>query len=415
MGYAQDTNNNLAGAQAPVPTNSIRAQKRASDVVAILTSVVPNLPIVLADTDRVTRIVSDISTSVIGPTFRAKAFPDNVSTTTLDLLHQLTKVAQGSKLLKKDIYDAFNDSKFFNTPVDLMRDAWLPILSQWTQSDKERVPELLSRLTAPTTAGIMFGVGAASARQEADRKAQTTLRRISLLLLAGPEDAFTPNIPQILEKIVELLTATPASSPSSATRADAFILLRSLILKTSPIHLASVWPVVNHELTSALSSLLPDASNKEHYTNSGILQACKLLDQLVVLDPDDFQLIEWLFLTDTIDAVYKPSEPPTLQSLTDEINEVLTQSSSAPVIMPTTQDAQNEGESLRALSLDRLIKAMENDEGAAVQDMARGELVDRVVRPFLGHLAIGAFEARYGGDEPDWKGVWESVVRDAAS
>lgn len=387
---------------------------RATDIVAILTSIVPNLPIVLADTDRVTKVVSDISTSVVGPTFRAKSFPENVSANTLGLLHQLTKVAQGSKLLKKDIYDAFNDTKFFNTPVDLVRDAWLPILSHWTQSDKERVPELLSRLTAPTTAGIMFGVGAASARQEADRRAQTTLRRISLLILASPEDAFTPNIPQILEKIVELLTATPASSPSSATRADVFVLVRSVILKTSPIHLASVWPIVNGELTSSLSSLLPDATNKEHYNNAGIIQACKLLDQLVVLDPDDFQLIEWLFLTDTIDAVYKPSSPPALQSLTDEINEVLSQTS-APLVTPVVQSEGQDGEPMRTLFLDPLIGALEVEEGAAVLDMARGELVDRVVRPFLGGLAMGAFEARYGGGEPDWKRAWESVVRDAAS
>ncbi|KAJ4344996.1 hypothetical protein N0V95_006033 [Ascochyta clinopodiicola] len=415
MGYTQDMNQSTAGAKISAATNSSRAQKRASDVVSILTSIIPTLPIVLADTDRVTKVVSDISTSVIGPTFRAKSFPDNVSINTLDLLHQLTKVAQGSKLLKKDIYDAFNDPRFFNTPVDLIRDAWLPILSQWTQSDKERVPELLTRLTAPTTAGIMFGVGAASARQEADRKAQTTLRRISLLILASPEDAFTPNIPHILEKIVELLTATPASSPSSSTRADVLVLLRSIILRTSPIHLASIWPIVNGELTSSLSSLLPDATNKEHYNNAGIIQACKLLDQIVVIDPDDFQLIEWLFLTDTIDAVYKPPSPPTLLSLTDEINEVLTQTSSAPTVVPIIQNESPEGEPMRVLFLDPLIRALEEEEGAAVLDMARRELVDRVIKPFLGNLAMVAFEARYGGGEADWKGAWDSVVKDAAS
>ncbi|KZM24991.1 hypothetical protein ST47_g3844 [Ascochyta rabiei] len=415
MGYTQDMNHSTTGAKISAVTNSSRAQKRASDVVSILTSIVPTLPTVLADTDRVTKVVSDISTSVIGPTFRAKSFPDNVSTNTLDLLHQLTKLAQGSKLLKKDIYDAFNDPKFFNTPLDLIRDAWLPILSQWTQSDKERVPELLTRLTAPTTAGIMFGVGAASARQEADRKAQTTLRRISLLILASPEDAFTPNIPHILEKIVELLTATPASSPSSSTRADVFVLLRSIILKTSPIHLASIWPIVNGELTSSLSSLLPDAMNKEQYNNAGIIQACKLLDQIVVIDPDDFQLIEWLFLTDTIDAVYKPISPPTLLSLTDEINEALAQTSSAPIVAPVIQNESSEGEPLKRLYLDPLIRALEEEEGAAVLDMARGELVDRVIKPFLGNLAMVAFEARYGGGEPDWKGAWASVVKDAVS
>ena len=415
MGYAQDTPNSTSDMKTTATTNSVRAQRRAADVVAILTAIVPSLPVVLADTDRVTKIVSDISTSVIGPTFRAKSFPDNVSTNTLDLLIQLAKVAQGSKLLKKDIYDAFNDSKFFNTPANLIRDAWLPVLSQWTQSDKERVPELLSRLTAPTTAGIMFGVGAVSARQEADRKAQTTLRRISLLILASQEDAFTPNIPQVLEKIVELLTATPASSPSSITRADVLILLRSIILKTSPIHLASVWPIVNGELTSSLSSLLPDTPNKEHYNNAGIIQACKLLDELVVLDPDDFQLIEWLFLTDTIDAVYKPSTAPTLLSLTDEINDVLMQTSPAPMVTSISQPEKSDGEPMRSLFLGPLMRALAEEEGAAVLDMARGELVDRVVRPFLGNLAMGALEARYGGGYADRKGVWESVVEDAAS
>lgn len=414
MGYLQDSSQASSEKNLAV-TNGNRIQKRPTDVVTILTSIVPKLSIVLVEPDRVAKVVSDLSTSVIGPTFRAKSFPDNVSRGILDLLRELTKVAQGNKLLKKDIYDAFNDPKFFNTSLPLLTDSWLPILAQWTQSDKERVPELLSRLSAPTTAGIMFGVGATSARQEADRKTQHTLRRIALLVLASPEDAFTPNIPQILEKVVELVSATPASSPSSVTRADVVVLLRAIVLKTSPIHLASLWPVVNGELTSALSSLIPDAPNKEHYNNAGIIQICKLLDELVVLDPDDFQLMEWLFITDTIDAVYKPSTPPPILSLTDEINEVLSQWSST---LPPPITAQNDLEILepkRRLFLDPLIEALEEEEGAAVLDMTRSELINRLVRPFLGNLAMNAFEARYGGGAPDWQGVWESVVRDAGS
>lgn len=414
MGYLQDSNQ-AANEKTTAITNGIRAQKRATDVVSILTTIVPKLSIILVENDRVAKVVSDISASVIGPTFRAKAFPENVSRNTLDLLQGLTKIAQGNKLLKKDIYDAFNDPKFFNTPPLLLREAWLPILAQWTQSDKERVPELLSRLSAPTTAGLMFGVGATSARQEADRKTQLTLRRIALLILGSPEDAFTPNIPQVLEKVVELLTATPASSPSSITRTDVIVLLRAIILKTSPIHLASLWPVVNGELTSGLSALLPDAPNKEHYNNAGIIQTCKLLDELVVLDPDDFQLMEWLFISDTIDAVYKPVTPPTLMSLTDEINEVLTRSSTAPAMPVTAVNGSDADEPKRTLFLNPLIEALEKEEGAAVLEMTRGELVNRLVRPFLGNLAMNAFEARYGGGEADWQGIWKSVVKDAAS
>ncbi|KAH7095548.1 Dopey, N-terminal-domain-containing protein [Paraphoma chrysanthemicola] len=413
MGYVQDPQQGPADEKPSTRTNGVLAQKRAPDVVAILTPIAPKLPIILLENDRVAKTVSDMSSSIIGPSFRAKSFPDNMSKSFLDLLQSLMKVAQNNKLLKKDISDAFNDSKFFSTSPLLLKESWLPILAQWTQSDKERVPELLARMAAPTTAGIMFGVGAASARQEADRKTQLNLRRIALLVLASPDDAFTSNLPQILEKVVELLAATPATSPSSATRADALVLLRAIILRTSHIHLASLWPVVNGELTSALSSLLPDANNKEHYNNASVIQACKLLDQLVVLDPDDFQLSEWLFISDTIDAVYKPASPSLHLSLTDEINEVLSHSS-ATVPLPTqTHDATSEPK--RTLFLDPLIEALEKEEDAAVLDMARSELINRVVRPFLGNLSMNAFEARYGGGDADWDGIWESVVRDAGS
>jgi hypothetical protein len=431
MGFLQDPSQVLAAEKMSTNTNSGLGHKRANDVIFILNLIVPHLPIILVENERVATVVTNISTSVIGPTFRAKAFPDNVTKGILDLLQSVSKVAQTNKFWKKDLYDAFNDPKFFGTPLPLLRDSWLPILAQWTHSDKDRLPELLSRLSAPTTAGIMFGVGAASARQEADRKTQLTLRRIALLILGSPEDAFTPNIPAIMEKVVELLTATPASSPSSITRAEVFVLLRALILKTSFFHLAPLWPTINNELTSSLSSLLPDADNKEHYNNAGIVQACKLLDELVVLNPDDFQLIEWLYISDTIDAVYKPAQSTYLTSLADEISEVLqhTQThansvtdvtaprplrSRAHSMANTNSTSTSMGaEPKRALFLDPLIEALEKEEGAEVTVMARRELIDRVVRPFLGGLAMGVFEATYGGGEVDWEGVWESVVADA--
>jgi hypothetical protein len=415
MGFLQDPSQVAVTEKTITSTNGSHGQKRSIDVVSILNSIVPHLPTILVENDRVTNVVTSISTSVIGPTIRAKAFPENVSKSVLDLIYHLARVSQANRSWKKDVFDAFNDARFFNTPLELLKSSWLPILAQWTHSDKDRLPELLSRLSAPTTAGIMFGVGAASARQEADRKTQLTLRRISVLLLAAPEDTFTPNLPQIMEKIVELLTATPASSPSSITRADVIVVLRAIILKTSAIHLAPIWPIINGELTSGLSSVLPDAENKESYNNSGITQACKLLDQLVVLDPDDFQLIEWLFLTDTIDAVYKPTTSTYPSSLTDEITEILSISSTPTPRTPVAHQPAltNGGEPKRTLFLDPLIKALEKEEGARVEDMARRELVERVVRPFLGQLAMISFEATYGGGKPDWEGIWDSVVADA--
>jgi hypothetical protein len=421
MGYLQDPSQATASEKTSTTTNGTLWQNRATDVVSVLNTIVPNLPLILVENERVTNVVTNISTSVIGPTFRAKSFPENVSKGTLDLLQGLTKVSQANKFWKKDIQDAFNDARFFNTPLPLLKESWLPVLSQWTHADKDRLPELLSRLSAPTTAGIMFGVGASSARQEADRKTQLTLRRIALIILAGIEDAYTPSIPQIIERVVELLTATPASSPSSITRAEVLILMRALILKTSSIHLAPLWPTINSELTSALSSLLPTSNNKEHYNNAGIVQACKLLDELIVLNPDDFQLIQWLYISDTIDAVYKPASTPYPTSLTDEIAEALQQtetptSRQSRIAIPQTLSVPvgDGGAPKRTLFLDPMIEAIVKEEGAEVLEMARRELVERVVRPFLGGLAMGAFEATYEGGEVDWEGVWDSVVGDVS-
>ena len=139
----------------------------------------------------------------------------------------------------------------------------------------------------------------------------------------------------------------------------------------------------------------------------------KLLDELVVLDPDDFQLIEWLYICDTIDAVYKPDTNIYPASLSDEIAEVLQASGSSMSRSLQAQTDNIEGEEKRRLFLDPLIEALEKEEGAEIVEMARAELIDRVVRPFLGSLGMLAFESRYGGGEVDKEGVWDSVVADA--
>lgn len=391
---------------------------RSSDIVSILASVVPKLQLILVETDRITTAVATISANVIGPTFRSRSYPENVSKNTLELLYQLSVSAHASKAWRKDISDAFNDSRFFATPLDIAKESWLPVLQQWVQSEKDRLPELLGRLSAPTTAGIMFGVGASSARLEADRRTQLNLRRLAVLILAATEDAFLANMGGIQEKLVELLTATPASSPSSATRAEVFMVLRALILKTSSMHLAPLWPIINAELQFALTSVIPGDENYEKYNTASTLQACKLLDTLIAIDPDDFQLHEWLFITDTIDAVYKPVDWSPV-ALADEVAEALG-AAEAEVFPPSTPATPHfvqhgaDGEGRRAPMLDGLLSGLRDDSGEAVDvaGMPKAELAARVLRLFFGQLSIGAFEATYGMEKADWEACRDGLLRD---
>jgi hypothetical protein len=415
MGFLQEPSQPIASNKERGTTNGNTSKASPKDFISILASVVPRLQLVLTDNERVGAAASSISTSVIGPTIRAKTFPSNIDKSFLDLLYQLTKLPQGAKAWKKDVADALNDARFFTMPIDLVQDLWTQILRQLSITDKDRMPDLLSRITAPTTAGIVFGVGATSARMEADRKTQLNLRRVALLILSSDEDTFVPNIRGLEEKIVELLAATPTSSPSSATRSEIFMVLRALILKTSSVHLAPFWPILNSELQAAILSVIPSnrdsreqEKEREKYDIESVLQACKVLDTLVILNPDDFQLHEWLFITDTIDAVYRPSSVAAT-SLADEVAEAL--GSVSLDSHSHTTHASVSGGDLRRPFLGPMLASLE-EEGTTVSDLPKQVIAARVLRPFFGQLSIWAFEGVYGMSGVDVEACESGLLKD---
>ncbi|KAH7170707.1 Dopey, N-terminal-domain-containing protein [Dactylonectria macrodidyma] len=383
------------------------AAEGPDDVVAILASIVPNLTKILVEPDRVLSAAGTISTNVIGPSLRAKGFPDTFSKSTLHLLQELSRLQNNQKTWKKDVGDAFNDAKFFGMNLELARQEWIPLLRQWTLTDKEKMPEIVSRINAPTTAGIVFGVGATSARLEADRKTQLNLRRIATLVLAAAEDAFVTELNTIFDKLVELFAASATSSPSSTTRADIYIVIRALALKTSAIHLGMLWPVVNAEIHTAISSVVaPDNSTaSDTYTNGAILQACKLLDLLICVAPDDFQLHEWLFITDTIDAVYRSSTYQPV-ALVDEISEEL-----GAVAANSALQTESVAHLVASSSARRPLLG----PGGISDDVSlerKDELVAKVLRPFFGQLSIFAFESTYAMGRLDREACILGLLKD---
>ena len=381
--------------------------ERADDIVGIVASIIPDLPKVLVEQDRVLSAAGSISTNIIGPTLRAKSFPDTISESTLLLLHELSKLTGNQKTWRKDVGDAFNDGRFFGSKLGLVRDKWMPLLRQWLVSDKDRLSEIMARITPPTTAGIVFGVGATSARLDADRRTQLNLRRIATLILASEDDGLASDLPLISEKLTELLGATSTSSPSSTTRADVYMLVRALVLKTSAVHLAMLWPIINTELHAAIASVLAADHSVEFetYTNTSVLQACKLLDLLLCVAPDDFQLHEWLFVTDTVEAVYR-SENYQPAALVDELSEELGSVSLGSG--PQTESAAQ-------MAASSIYKRPLLGPGGISDDVSlerRDELIAKVLRPFFGQLSIFAFESTYAMGSVDRETCIQGLLRD---
>jgi hypothetical protein len=376
-----------------------RSNTGSEGLIAILAAIAPNLSKVLIDSDRIASTAITISTQVVIPTFRSKFFPENVTERLLALVGALANTPEAAKVWKKDIAEAFNDPKFFSCSVDLVQKQWLSLLRQWSIGDKERMPDLLSRLTSPTSAGIVFGVGASSARLEADRKTQLNLRRIACLILTAAKDTYVVNLAVIHEKLIELLEATATSSPSSVTRSEIYMVMRALLLKISSTHLLPLWPTINAELYEAISSASPTCET-DTYSIFCLLQACKLLDTLLTLGHDDFQMQEWLFITDSAESVYRGSGFKSV-AIVDQLAEEL---DAKFEVVPYTDNLYN------------LVPQEAKRRPLLISDVTKGvkkeEMMEKILRPFFRQLSIYAFETTYSMNVPEWQACFDELVAD---
>lgn len=382
---------------------SAHPRHQAQDIISVLACITPSLPQILSDNTLLLQATNTLSTSIIQPTIRAKKFPENITPTFLHLLHSIGQFGAGQhnsasaglvKVFRRDVGEAFNHPAFFScTPSEF--DLWKGILKLWSNKDRERiVSDLLSRVAPPTTAGIVFGVGATSARMEADMRTKSTLKRITALILADGRDAWVAVLPAIFAKVTELLTATTTSSPSSATRAEIYILIRSLIIRTSPIHLSFLWPSLNSELESCLSSSLAGGNSREAererevWDGAALIQGCKLLEQLLDVAPEEWQVGEWTFVRDGADILSPPSEEDAV-ALTDRLK----------VELGSGEDA-TAGDQV--------------DLSFETEGMEREDVILRL-RPFfagLGWRQMDEVLRGMGGCKIDELGMWKGVVRD---
>lgn len=390
----------------PVPNTK---NLKSMDITSLLALIVPRLQAVFPEQERIASTASSISASVISPAIHTKTFPGNMKPSIMELWKQLGKAAGATKIWRKDVADAFNHPRIFSMQHSLARGDWLHIIRQWVLTDRGRVEELLARVTAPTTAGIMFGVGASAARLDADKKTQLNLRRVAVVLLAMEPDYVVPYMPTVLDKLNEMLSATVSSSPSSSTRADVYMLLQAVVLRTSPLHQAPMWPLVHMELQKVLTSVLSRSAVYDMYNGLALLQACKLLDLLVILAPEDFQMHEWIFITDTIDSVYHPDQWDPV-ALVDEITEDM--GSSAPVQSPNALNQDTALETTLSENRNGGFRTLLLDVKDNASKMGKDEIVAKILRPFFAQLSIHAYEATYSMEPADAGPCEEALLQD---
>ena len=185
------------------------------------------------------------------------------------------------------------------------------------------------------------------------------------------------------------------------------MVFRAMVLSFSSAHLSATWPILNTYLQDAIASCLPSSQDKDTYGNLSLLQACKLLDLLTTLAPDEFQLHEWLYITNTVDAVYRPPGF-NAAALADEVAEVLTVEANEQTSYPTAAiPAQNTS------GVRRPYLGTSSIDGADAKAMARDDFIRSILQPFLSQLSMYAYEATYQMGVPDMELCRRSLLEDA--
>lgn len=233
------------------------------------------------------------------PSFRAGAH----------LLSSLSGYAYTKRAWKKEVLDLFLDPAFFQ--MDTSCAHWKSIIDHLLTHEKTMFKDLMSMQSSSLKLFPSF-----------EQKAML-LKRQAFAVFSGELDQYHLYLPLIQERLTDNLRV--GQTPLVA--AQMFLFFRVLLLRISPQHLTSLWPIMVSELIQAFIQLEDDLKedeeslrncNKINKTKVSVpdgngpamgemsqnelifyLSACKFLDTALSFPPDQmplFQTYRWAFV-----------------------------------------------------------------------------------------------------------------------
>ncbi|ORX36308.1 Dopey, N-terminal-domain-containing protein [Kockovaella imperatae] len=370
----------LGDAKAWQRSTAADAELLITDLQTFLADqILPNLRSFLHDADRVAATCATISSTVITPALRQK---QRVSPIILRILYEMTRIPSATKAWRLPVGEAFNDARFFKQSAE-EADFWRPLICALMDNDKDRLVEMLARITAAPSANIF-----ANREQETITRSMN-LRRLSFVLFAAETNHFLTDLPAMQEALVDVLRT---SVISARVHSEVYRCLRVLMCRFSAQHLTNFWPVILAELFRVFEGIMDEIPAPESEPLHLILAACKFLDLLLVIQSEDFQLHQWMFVSDTTDAVYPP-EDYTPEAIMDRLAEIMFEHAHA-------------GDDAPALAI--------GSEGSSALRRPRLAAVQTIVslsqlRPFFSRASIDTYEGVYSNDGVDWEAVEEGL------
>ncbi|XP_064503156.1 protein dopey-2 isoform X1 [Pseudopipra pipra] len=229
------------------------------------------------------------------PSFRAGA----------QLLSSLSGYAYTKRAWKKEVLELYMDPSFFQ--MDTSCTHWRSIIDHLLTHEKTMFKDLMNMQSSALKLYPSF-----------EQKAML-LKRQAFAVFSGETDQYHLYLPLIQERLTENLRG----GQTSLVAAQMFLFFRVLLLRISPQHLTSLWPIMVTELIQTFLQLEEDLTEEEEPSKSNskiskqrapgdgggsdiphnelslYLSACKFLDTALSFPPDRmhlFQMYKWAFV-----------------------------------------------------------------------------------------------------------------------
>ncbi|XP_054830579.1 protein dopey-2 isoform X2 [Eublepharis macularius] len=232
------------------------------------------------------------------------------------LLSSLSGYAYTKRAWKKDVLELYMDPAFFQMDTSCIH--WRSIIDHFLTHEKTMFKDLMNMQSSSLKLFPSF-----------EQKAML-LKRQAFAVFSGEIDQYHLYLPLIQERLTDNLRV----GQTSIVAAQMFLFFRVLLLRISPQHLTSLWPIMVTELIQTFIQLEEDLTEEEEPAKSNsrlskqkassdgngpllsdiqqneltlYLSACKFLDTALSFPPDKmqlFQMYRWAFVPEVDTQTY---------------------------------------------------------------------------------------------------------------
>ncbi|WFC98039.1 hypothetical protein MYAM1_000760 [Malassezia yamatoensis] len=284
-------------AQKPAGQAATIAPHPSQIVSFFSSSVLTSLEHLATDSDKTLAICTSLVYYVITPGFKGRQRPVDIDQQVLDMLSVLCNVPGTVKTWRGIVTDVFMDSRFFLLPPTVGKQ-WTTMAAALYGKERDRLVDIIGRISNTPTNNLF------TSRETDLMYRAVSIRRLTFAIYSGSRDQFLAQLPLIQEKVVDILR----SNAPELVQVEIYLCMRVLLCRFASQHLAGFWPVILTELLrlfgKARAELPRDQTDAMHL----LFSTSKLADYLLTLQTEDFQIHQWLLISDTPDAIDPPRE-----------------------------------------------------------------------------------------------------------